>query len=77
MKPDLPRPLISILGLALGFGLYALAGRAPEPWPGVLIGGMFVALGIVAWFHGRGQRWIQGLGVLLLLYGVVRMLLLH
>ncbi|EYB67092.1 hypothetical protein DEIPH_ctg052orf0103 [Deinococcus phoenicis] len=77
MRPDLPRPLISIVGLVLGFTVYALAGRAPEPWPGVLIGGMFALLGIAAWFYGRGERWIQVLGVLLLVYGVVRMAFLH
>lgn len=76
MKPDLLRPLLGILGLAIGFGVYPLAESAPEPWPDVLIGGMFVALGLSAWFYARGERWIQGLGALLMLYGVARMLFL-
>ncbi|GBF07675.1 predicted membrane protein [Deinococcus aerius] len=77
MKPDLLRPLLGILGLAIGFGVYPLAESAPQPWPHVLIGGMFVALGLAAWFYARGERWIQALGVLLMLYGVARMLFLR
>jgi len=77
MKPDVQRPLLGLIGLAIGFGLYALAGRAPEPWPGIIVGALFVALGVAAWFHARGQRWIQALGALLALYGLARMFFLH
>ncbi|WP_034386126.1 hypothetical protein [Deinococcus sp. YIM 77859] len=77
MKPDLLRPLLGLLGLMIGFGLYGLAGRAPQPWPDVLIGGMFVALGLAAWLYARGERWIQVLGALLVLYGAARILFLR
>lgn len=77
MKPDLLRPLLGLLGLAIGFTVYGLAERAPQPWPHVLIGGMFVALGAAAWLYARGERWIQVLGALLLLYGLARMLFLR
>ena len=77
MKPDALRPLLGVIGLVIGFGVYALAERAPEPWPGVIIGGLFAALGVAAWVYARGTRWIQGLGVALLLYGLVRMFFLR
>ncbi|SMB96293.1 hypothetical protein [Deinococcus hopiensis] len=77
MKPDALRPLLGVIGLAAGFGVYALSERAPEPWPGVIVGSLFVALGITAWVYGRGERWIQGLGAALLLYGLLRILFLH
>ncbi|WP_102126101.1 hypothetical protein [Deinococcus planocerae] len=77
MRPDLLRPLLGILGLAIGFTVYPLVQRAPEPWPHLLVGAMFVALGVSAWVYARGERWIQVLGVLLMLYGVARMLFLR
>ncbi|ABF46632.1 MULTISPECIES: hypothetical protein [Deinococcus] len=77
MKPDLLRPLLGVLGLVIGFGLYALAERAPQPWPALLIGGLFVLLGISAWRYARGERWIQVLGILLLVYGLLRMVLIR
>lgn len=77
MKPDLLRPVLGMLGLALGFGVYPLLGRAPDPWPDVLAGLLFVALGVTAWVYARGERWIQGLGLLLGLYGVARMIFLR
>lgn len=76
MKPDLLRPLLGLAGLALGFGGYALATQAPEPWPRLLIGAAFVGLGAAAWVYARGERWIQGLGALLLVYGLLRMFVL-
>ncbi len=72
MRPDLLRPLLGTLGLLIGFTLYALAGKLAEPWQSVAIGGMFALLGISAWVYARGERWIQGLGLLLLIYGLLR-----
>ncbi|MEW6421024.1 MAG: hypothetical protein AB1511_04755 [Deinococcota bacterium] len=77
MKPDFLRPLLGILGLAIGFGLYALAERAPQPWPALLIGALFMLLGVCAWHYARGERWIQVLGALLLVYGLLRMVLIR
>ncbi|GAA5533786.1 hypothetical protein E5F05_21000 [Deinococcus metallilatus] len=77
MKPDFLRPLLGLLGLAIGFGVYPLAERAPQPWPGVLIGAMFVLLGVGAWLYARGERWIQVLGAALLVYGLLRMFLIR
>ncbi|BBN96450.1 MULTISPECIES: hypothetical protein [Deinococcus] len=72
MRPDLLRPLLGTLGLLIGFTLYALAGKLAEPWQSVAIGGMFALLGLSAWVYARGERWIQGLGLLLLIYGLLR-----
>jgi hypothetical protein len=72
MRPDLLRPLLGTLGLLIGFTLYALAGKLAEPWQSAAIGGMFALLGLSAWVYARGERWIQGLGLLLLIYGLLR-----
>ncbi len=72
MRPDLLRPLLGTLGLLIGFTLYGLAGKLAEPWQSVAIGGMFALLGLSAWVYARGERWIQGLGLLLLIYGLLR-----
>lgn len=77
MKPklnmDLLRPLLGTLGLMIGFGVYALASDLPPPWPRLSIGAMFVALGVAAFLYARGERWIQVLGGVLALYGLLRM----
>ncbi|GAA5437016.1 hypothetical protein [Deinococcus aquaticus] len=77
MKPDLLRPLLGSIGLGIGFALYALAGRLPEPWQSAAIGGMFALLGASAWVYARGERWIQGLALLLIIYGLLRALVLR
>lgn len=77
MRPDLWRPLLGMLGLAIGFGVYPLIGRLPGPWPSVVVGLLFLALGAAAWVYARGERWIQVLGVGLALYGLARMLFLR
>lgn len=71
----LPRPLISMIGLAIGFLLYSLAGRLGPPWETILISLLFVALGVAAWVYAQGERWIQVLGVLLAAWGIVRVFL--
>ncbi|MVN88830.1 hypothetical protein GO986_18990 [Deinococcus sp. HMF7620] len=77
MRPDLLRPLLGTLGLLIGFGLYALAGRLAEPWQSAVIGGLFALLGLSAWAYARGERWIQVLGALLLIYGLLRVFVLR
>ena len=72
--PDPLRPLISIVGLAIGFGLYALAGRLAEPWQSVCIGAFFALLGAAAWGYARGERWIRVLAGALLAYALFRIL---
>jgi hypothetical protein len=72
MKFELSRPLLSVLGLLIGFGLYALANRLAEPWQSLLIGALFALLGAATWVYGRGERWIQMLGALLFVYGLIR-----
>ena len=74
---NLLRPVLGILGLAIGFGLYAAAGRYGEPVASILIGLMFVLLGLLAFWYARGERWIQVLGAVLALYGLLRMTVLH
>ena len=72
MKPDLSRMVLGPVGLALGFGLYASVGKLAEPWQSLLIGGMFALLGVSAFLYAQGERWIQGLGALLFIYGLLR-----
>ncbi|GGO36685.1 hypothetical protein [Deinococcus humi] len=72
LNPDLLRPLLGTLGLMIGFGVYAVAGDLPQPWQRLSIGAMFVLLGISAFVYARGERWIQVLGGVLALYGVLR-----
>ena len=74
---NLSRQALSLLGLIIGFALYALAGRLPAPWDSVLIGLFFVALGVGAFLYARGERWIQALGLVLALFGLARALLLR
>ncbi|ACO47382.1 hypothetical protein DEDE109153_14760 [Deinococcus deserti] len=77
MKPELWRPLLGTLGLMIGFGLYGLIGKLAEPWQSVCIGALFVILGAVAYWYAQGERWIQVLGLLLAVYGVLRAFLLR
>lgn len=72
--PDPLRPVLGFLGLAIGFGLYALAGRLAEPWQSVTIGALFALLGAAAWGYAKGERWIRVLAVALLLYALFRIL---
>ncbi|WP_407569557.1 hypothetical protein [Deinococcus altitudinis] len=74
---NLPRQAMSMFGLIIGFGLYALSGRLQAPWNSVLIGAVFAALGVSAFVYAKGERWIQALGVILVVYGVVRAAFLH
>jgi len=77
MKPDLWRPLLGMLGLAVGFGVYPLLSALPDPWPHVLAGAIFLALGGAAWVYARGDRPIQAVGAALMLYGLARILFLR
>ncbi|PTA67524.1 hypothetical protein [Deinococcus arcticus] len=77
VKPDFLRPLLGTLGLLIGFGLYALVGRLAEPWQSVAIGGLFALLGLSAWVYAQGERWIQVLALVLLIYGLLRALVLR
>lgn len=77
MRPDLLRPLLGTIGLAVGFGLYSLAGRLAEPWQSLCIGAMFILLGAAAWFYAGDERWIKVLGVILMAYGLLRAFLLR
>ena len=77
MKLDMLRPLLGTVGLAVGFGLYSLAGRLNEPWQSLCIGAMFVLLGVAAWVYAAGERWIQVLGVILMVYGLLRAFVLR
>lgn len=77
MNPDFRRPLLSGLGLLLGFLLYGAAARLPEPWQSLCIGAMFAALGVSAYRYAGGERWIQVLGALLFGYGLLRAFVLH
>ena len=72
---NLGRQVLSWLGLAAGFALYQLALRLPEPWESLLIALYFAALGALALWYARGERWIQLLGGVLLLFGVIRVFL--
>ncbi len=74
---NIPRQAMSMIGLIIGFGLYALAGRLQAPWNSVLVGGMFAALGVSTFLYARGERWIQALGLVLAVYGLLRALVLH
>ncbi len=74
---NLLRPVLGMLGLAVGFGLYAAANRYGDPVASMLIGLMFVVLGALAFWYAKGERWIQVLGAVLALYGLLRMTVLH
>ena len=74
---NIPRQAMSMIGLIIGFGLYALAGRLQAPWNSVMVGGMFAVLGVSTFLYARGERWIQLLGLLLAVYGLLRAFVLH
>ncbi len=61
-----------MLGLAIGFAAYHQAGKLGEPLSSHLIGLMFALLGVLAFWYAQGERWIQVLGGVLLLYGLLR-----
>lgn len=73
--PVIGRQVLGMLGLVIGFVVYQGAQRLPAPWNAVLVGLCFVALGALALWYGRGERWIGVLGLVLAAYGVVRMFL--
>ncbi|WP_291423652.1 hypothetical protein [Deinococcus sp.] len=77
MPPEFLRPLLSLAGLGIGYALYQLAHRLGEPWQSVAVGALFVLLGGAAWVYAAGERWIQVLAALLLVWGVLRAVLLH
>lgn len=77
VKLDLSRMLLGPVGLAIGFALYAGADRVHEPWRSVLVGAVFALLGVAALLYARGERWIQGLGAVLFVYGLLRATVLH
>ncbi|GAA5501454.1 hypothetical protein Dxin01_01186 [Deinococcus xinjiangensis] len=77
MNPHLQRQLISLAGLAIGVGLYFLSSKLPGIWQHVAVGGLFVALGVAAWVYAAGERWIQVLAAVLILWGVLRAFLIH
>ena len=72
--PDPLRPVLGFLGLLIGFGLYALAGRLAEPGQSVTLACLFALLGAAAWGYARGERWIRVLAGALLLYALFRLL---
>ena len=74
---NLSRQALGAFGLIIGFALYALAGRLPVPWNSVLVGAMFAALGVSTFVYARGERWIQALGAVFVVYGLVRAFLLR
>ena len=77
MKPDVWRWVLGALGLTIGFTVYPLLGRLPQPWPDLLAGAIFMALGAATWRYAQGDRFIQGVAGLLLLYGLARLLFLR
>ena len=77
MNPHVLRQLLSLAGLGIGFGLYALSTRLPGIWQHVAVGAMFVLLGAAAWVWAAGERWIQVLAVILIVWGVLRALLIR
>ncbi|UQN07517.1 hypothetical protein [Deinococcus sp. QL22] len=77
MNPNFLRPFLGTIGLLIGFGLYSQAGRLPEPWQSLCIGAMFLLLGLAAWFYAGDERWIKILGVILMVYGLLRAFLLR
>ena len=76
LNPELLRPLLGTIGLMIGFGVYAVAGDLPQPWRNLSIGAMFVLLGLSAVVYGKGERWIQALGGVLIVYGLLRAFLI-
>lgn len=74
---NLSRGVLGTLGLVIGFVLYWAAGRLPEPWSSVAVGLCFVALGGLAFWYAAGERWIQVLGAVLALYGLLRATVLN
>lgn len=74
---NLQRQLMGVAGLMIGFAVYAFSDRLPAPWNSVLIGLLIVGLGVSAFVYARGERWIQVLGVILIVYGALRALVLH
>lgn len=70
------RPLLGIVGLGLGAGLYFLIGLAPQPLERILYLVFYLALGVGVALWGRGDRVAQIVGGFIVLYGVARTFLL-
>ncbi len=77
MKPDPLRPFLGMIGIAIGFGLYAIVLKLQQPWQSLMIGSLFFALGVSTWVYAKGERWIQVLGAVLIGFGLVRAFFLH
>lgn len=72
MTPQLLRQLLSMAGLAIGFGLFALSSRLGEPWQTLSIAVLIALLGAAAWVYAAGERWIQVLAGVLWAYALLR-----
>ncbi len=64
--------------LIVQLALFRVPSVAEQIFPfAVLFGGMFALLGVSAWVYARGERWIQGLALLLIIYGLLRTFVLR
>lgn len=72
MNPQVQRQLLSMAGLLIGFGLYALASRLGEPWQTLSVAALIALLGLAAWLYAAGERWIQVLAGVLWAYALFR-----
>jgi len=69
-------PLLGIVGLGLGAGLYFLISLAPQPLERFLYLAFYLALGAGVALWGKGDRTVQIVGGVIAVYGVVRTFLL-
>lgn len=71
----IPPVLLSVLGLLIGAWVYGGLQRLPAPWNSVGVGALFMALGVAAFLYGRGDRVVRTVGVVLFVFGLVRVFL--
>lgn len=70
---NVPRFVISILGLLIGIGVFTFSSRLPAPWDQLSAVVFYVLLAVGTWFYGKEDKFVRGVAVAILIWALVRL----